>query len=257
MHLELAMGALNSWIRIAELEPKAIRRLNEHYLHHWFTHEVASTSTPLSFANGTVHPEWPTRKLAHDREENITYRAEDCSYITESTGVRRGAGHIDFALGDMNAPEVLIEFKWNDAYDEWEFDFLKMMDPRLSAPHRICFGVLPRGWNRKRNDWVLDLDPLNLRLRKAVAKARHYMENSPNSNDLKSFTAHFFCVAVGVEGGTPLELLQAGVASLAHSRLSSADILGLPEVDVHFNQVQTTHWLSVFNSLGELGQGYL
>jgi hypothetical protein len=240
------LNTLASWVRTAELEPNATKRLNEHYLHHWFTHEIAAAEGPISFMGGNIHPEWPTRKLALSREDEITYNASDRSYYSKNPDSRRGAGHIDFAVGDMYTPEVLIEFKWNDAYDEWEFDFLKMMDPRLRARHRICFGVLPRGWAGPRNNWKLDLSPLNKSLRQAMAKSRHELSNSKPGTELVPFTTHFFCLALGREGGTPFELIQKGVAALAHIKLTSEDIQNMTPSDCRFTNIPADNCLSKF-----------
>jgi hypothetical protein len=246
MQVNVALDSLASWLVDAQLESNAIRVLNEHYLHHWFTHSITSRDRSVSFEKGEIHPEWPTRKLAHNRVEEITYDASQRTYFSRDAATRRGAGHIDFALGEMNSPDVLLEFKWNDAYDEWEFDFLKMMDPRLSSKDRICFGVLPRGWHGERVDRAMDLAPINKRLRQAALRSRELMENPRPRMDIFPFTTRFYCVAVGQTGGRPVELIKSGHAIMAYSKLSSGDILNLPSEELGFELIPATDCMSAF-----------
>ena len=246
MPLQAVLDSLASWLDTAELAPDAIPNLNERYLHHWFTHSITAPGRSVSFAQGQVHPEWPTRKLSQDRPDGGTYNGRECTYNAQNPA--RGAGHIDFALGTLDSPEVLLEFKWNGAYAEWQFDFLKMMDPRLRPKGRICFGVLPRGWHSGRADRTLDLTLLNKQLQAAARKSRDLMENPPAGKPLFPFTTRFYCVAMGKSGGKPMDLIRSGHARLDYCKFSSEQIGTLDSAELTFNPVLAMDCKAAFQS---------
>lgn len=136
------------------IEPPRLSRLQERYLHHWFTATVqAARGTGQERSQEQrdwIHPEWPTWKQdvqtgrrAEFGEGPVYYHlGEDRNYL-DPEGVQGHSQHgaIDVALGDYHEPEVLVEFKWDNQYRNWGHDFLKLMDPRLLARNRVFFGV--------------------------------------------------------------------------------------------------------------------
>ena len=119
-----------------------------------------------------IHPEWPSWKkgernktdpmvqcskrdeyktpiIQNDAaiETPIYYclknKEQDRSYLDRAINDAASNGSFDFAVGKYESPDVLLEFKWNNQYEEWGNDFMKLMDLRLVSNHRIFFGVRP------------------------------------------------------------------------------------------------------------------
>jgi hypothetical protein len=109
---------------------------NERYLHHYFTEKVQKVY-PIVYDNlsqSKLHPEWTTIGK---------YRKESKEYIITEKGT---CGHIDFAIGDYNNPDLGIEFKhttsWN--YQSLIFDFMKLLDIKNKIKSAISFSIIYR-----------------------------------------------------------------------------------------------------------------
>lgn len=223
------MAVLKAWVSQTKFAENAVVNLNEHYLHHEFSNQFGFDGRVFADLEEEemLHPEWPTRKLVHGVSgEQITYSAEECAYSSDAS---RGAGHIDFAVGKLKMPHTLIEFKWNDAYNEWQFDFLKMLDPRLAPKRRIFFGVLPRGWhNQQEAERYFSAKPLNDRLSAAIEKSALAMSKR---SEKPNFEARFYCVAVGVAAGGVLKNLVAGSNRMLCAKISAQDIVAKKNIE--------------------------
>jgi hypothetical protein len=142
-------------------------RRNERYLHHWFSGKYQCSDF---LEQDQFHPEWPSHKKDHqitdhlylknknnndsdpkegqEEEDILLNQKELITRVNQftrmpSAGInKRGyPTFIDFALGNYNNPDTLIEFKWNNIYQEWAFDFYKLCDRRLRGKERIFLGV--------------------------------------------------------------------------------------------------------------------
>jgi hypothetical protein len=109
-------------------------RLNERYLHHFFSHCIqAAGPNPLDLLGAIdllrLHPEWPTYKEAAGIDFG-KYRKVDGRYLPVDTGKK--GGFVDFALGHYPTPEVGVEFKLLGGWqpEGVTFDYVKLLDRR-------------------------------------------------------------------------------------------------------------------------------
>lgn len=109
---------------------------NERYLHHYFTENIKK-KYPIFYDNlsqSKLHPEWAT---------SGKYRKNDKEYLIDENGT---SGHIDFALGDYENPDLCIEFKHNKSWNFQSivFDFIKLMDSNNKIKSAISFSIIYR-----------------------------------------------------------------------------------------------------------------
>lgn len=94
-----------------------------------------------------------------------------------------------------------MEFKWNNLYEEWAFDFFKLLDRRLPTRDRIFFGVrASRGESAATA--VLD-EYLNLVVKRLAEEEENPSHDSWKNGSFRTLLmdVHFVCEAPG--GGQP------------------------------------------------------
>lgn len=184
------LGILDDLARKIDARHKDI--LHERYLHHLFSHRAQSLPSPGRIHLGTtgsprrgLHPEWPTYKrnihvydangdvasLCDSAQHGLYCRDEvDKKYGSkDSVGDNGTAGHIDFAVGDFNLPDVGIEFKMGATFstDAVAFDLMKLLDARNGIPYAVSFNVV-----LLRPGTDLDANELATRMEKAFTSAK-------------------------------------------------------------------------------------
>lgn len=143
---------------------------NERYLHHYFTEKIQK-EFPIIYDNlyqSKLHPE-----LATEGE----YKKEGKEYITAEKGT---CGHIDFAIGNYNNPDLGIEFKHNKSwiFQSMVFDFMKLMDSDNKIKSAISFSIIYREKelsNQLENELNKTIDELINRLANRLDKNRPFL----------------------------------------------------------------------------------
>ena len=105
--------------------------LNERYLHHLFSHIVQNRVYSVSFSDREgLHPEWATYIKGVRNGGRYYYNKTQKEYHVCSGD--RGAGFIDFTLGNSEKPDYAIEFKMSRQFkaEGAIFDFMKLLDSR-------------------------------------------------------------------------------------------------------------------------------
>ncbi len=159
--LRIALGATKAVLTICNHGPK----LNERYLHHFMSHVMQKRRGILDLQSTKgellLHPEWPTWKK-RTKVFFGQYQGQKKNGRKEFHPVtlqQRGAGFIDFALGQYNSPEVAIELSLKNDWDHEKvvYDFVKLLDGRnrtfraviscniVMRPHGLA-----RGGNKER-----------------------------------------------------------------------------------------------------------
>ena len=117
--------------------------LNERYLHHLFSHKVQNRGYSVSFSDREgLHPEWATYIKGVRNGGRYFYNKPQKQYQVCSG--ERGAGFIDFAIGNSENPDYAIEFKMSKQFNTEGaiFDFIKLLDKRNKiAKKSIAFSV--------------------------------------------------------------------------------------------------------------------
>jgi len=156
---------------------------NERYLHHYFTKRVQE-EYPIDYeniSNSSLHPEWATVG---------EYYKNDKKYHPIEKGT---CGHIDFALGKYDNPDLGIEFKYCESwkFESIVFDFMKLLDVKNQIKTAISFSIICRRENelsnkltgKKINETITEVTK---RLGKRLDTNRPFLfwiiEIAPNSN---------------------------------------------------------------------------
>ena len=154
------------------------KMLNERYIHHLFSHRMQKKLKEIDLsdpANSIIHPEWPTYK----EESGIRYgqyKYEKCDESKEFKPVDKGGsgGHLDFALGDYEKPEIAIEFKLSYGHANLTPDIIKLMDKANPFKFSILFGTILR---EKGLPGTKDTENLADTLERDFNEARQRLEN--------------------------------------------------------------------------------
>jgi hypothetical protein len=176
-----------------EIPREHIEKLNERYLHHWLSGQKdqifrgASLEPSAPLDKIEFHPEWPTAKSSVGIKF-ACYSAEAPKPIRVTYKKPSGSAHLDFAIGNIASPRLAIELKFskNIIYKELEFDFLKMLDPRLPMGLRLSFALVSRDGGKSRN-------------RENFKKIRNRAVNSHKAFDSKPGTSEFKTVLLVCE----------------------------------------------------------
>ncbi|MCJ7631187.1 hypothetical protein MUP77_02120 [Candidatus Bathyarchaeota archaeon] len=146
-------------------------RLNERYLHHFFSHVLQENYNILDLTSDTglitLHPEWPTYKK-QTRLFFGRYKEENGKYKVDANGK---AGFIDFAIGDYMEPNIGIEFslKYSWSNEDIIYDFLKLLDKKNPFRTSISFNVLFRKEGLSKGKHLANLEEhINGAFREAV-----------------------------------------------------------------------------------------
>lgn len=113
--------------------------LNERYLHHFMSHKLQEhlDLSCLKDIEGKplLHPEWPTWKkstgIKCGQYVGVRNGKNKKEYLPVNLP-KRGAGFIDFTLGDYHRPSVAIEvtLKKSWSHEEIVYDLVKLLDCR-------------------------------------------------------------------------------------------------------------------------------
>jgi len=120
--------------------------LNERHIHHRFSYSFQkkySHSLALGhIEKGMLHPEWPTIKKVRAQNYGGYKKNAQKEYVPSL----RGAGFIDFAIGDYESPDIGIEFSLKQSWsrEEVTFDFLKLLDKRNPFKIAISLNIVLR-----------------------------------------------------------------------------------------------------------------
>jgi len=140
---------------------------NERYLHHYFTGKIQK-EYPIIYkdmTNSTLHPEWTT---------SGKYCKTDKEYLIDENGT---FGHIDFALGNYENPDLGIEFKHNQSWNFQSivFDFMKLMDCKNKIKTAISFSIIYR---KKELSNELTLEIIN----ETITELKNRLDNRLDEN---------------------------------------------------------------------------
>lgn len=118
--------------------------LNERYLHHHFTEKI-QIEYPIVYNNldkCKLHPEWATANKFR-LNGGGKYKKIGNKYEIDDNGT---SGFIDFALGDYNNPEIVIEFKCNKSwqFQSIVFDYMKLMDKNNPLKKVVSISIIYR-----------------------------------------------------------------------------------------------------------------
>ncbi len=131
------------------------RMYNERYLHHRFSYEIQRAFGSI-IMNGReevfLHPEWPTYKSQMDIKFG-RYNGKDSEnpkktkYHIDKEG---SGGLIDFAIGRYAKPEMGVEFKLTNGWDNEGivFDYLKLMHSKNPFQSVISYSVILREYTQ-------------------------------------------------------------------------------------------------------------
>ena len=119
---------------------ETITHCNERYLHHYFSHKLQSKYEISFDGKSLIHPEWATAKKGTAR--NAKYKEGRKHYLVDQTNGT--SGFIDLAVGNLDNPEIAIEFKMSESLDTKgiEYDYLKLLDGRNPFTKSVSIVVL-------------------------------------------------------------------------------------------------------------------
>jgi len=171
------------------------RMLNERYLHHFFSHSLLGSHSPIQLSlleeggGINLHPEWPTFKKQVELRYG-RYRNENGKYFPRDEGT---AGFIDFAIGEYKKPsigiEMVLKFGWS--HEEVVYDFLKLLDSRNPFDASFSFNVILREKGLPRKGRV---SRIKNKMESAFAEAKRRLEEGPGI--CVSRGIHFFVIEV-------------------------------------------------------------
>lgn len=160
---------------LKDIDTKA--HLNERYLHHRFSFLLQQDEKyRITFSSKDIfHPEWAT--YINDIEERHGGRYENPTkknHIVKDNkedNSNRGAGFIDFAIGNPVNPDFAIEFKMDNGFDHEGviYDYMKLLDPRNHFQKAISLVVL---YGQSRASKIFEITSLSSFVEKAIQRLK-------------------------------------------------------------------------------------
>ena len=133
--LRIALEATSEALMVCDHGPM----LNERYIHHFMSHKLQEQLDLdcLQDIKGKplLHPEWPTWKKSTGIKCGQYVSVRNGKNKKEYLPVdlpKRGAGFVDFTLGDYRHPSVAIEITLKNSWSHEEivYDLVKLLDCR-------------------------------------------------------------------------------------------------------------------------------